>query len=215
MLISPPPDLDLAAIRMLTLVADLGSISAAARAERISQPSASRRIQVLERQLGLELLERRTRGAVLTEHGRLVTAWCRTVVAATDALTTGSSALSEAAAEQLGIAASQTIAEYLCPSWLSEFRRGTHPPVRLHVANSQGVIAAVRSRAVHLGVPPAAPPPPGADPPGDVREGLGCQPAVAVALDDDICRWRVGLGGRLDCRCGGSRLLSQHGRSAQ
>ena len=151
MLISPPPDLDLAAIRVLTLVADLGSISAAARAERISQPSASRRIQVLERQLGLELLERRTRGAVLTEHGRIVTGWCRTVVAATDALVVGSSALSEAAAEQLGIAASQTIAEYLCPAWLSEFRRGTHPPVRLHVANSQGVIAAVRSRSVHLG----------------------------------------------------------------
>lgn len=136
---------------MLTLVADLGSISAAARVEQISQPSASKRIQVLERQLGLELLERRTRGAVLTEHGRLVTDWCRTVVAATDTLVTGSSALSEAAEEQLGIAASQTVAEYLCPRWLSGFRSSTHPPVRLHVSNSQGVIAMVRSRAVHLG----------------------------------------------------------------
>jgi molybdate transport repressor ModE-like protein len=149
--ISHRPDLDLAALRMLTLVADLGSISAAARVEQISQPSASKRIQVLERQLGLELLERRTRGAVLTEHGRLVTDWCRTVVAATDTLVTGSSALSEAAEEQLGIAASQTVAEYLCPRWLSGFRSSTHPPVRLHVSNSQGVIAMVRSRAVHLG----------------------------------------------------------------
>jgi molybdenum-dependent DNA-binding transcriptional regulator ModE len=44
------PGLDLEALRVLTLVADLGSISAAARAEQISQPSASKRIQVLERQ---------------------------------------------------------------------------------------------------------------------------------------------------------------------
>src|SRR5665647_2405106 len=80
------PSLDLEALRVLTLVADLGSISDAARAEQISQPSASKRIQVLERQLDLELLDRRTRGATLTDHGRLVTGWCRVVVDATDAL---------------------------------------------------------------------------------------------------------------------------------
>lgn len=147
------PDLDLAGLRMLTLVADLGSISAAARAERISQPSASKRIQVLERALRLELLDRRTRGAILTEHGRVITDWCRAVVEATDALVTGSRALSEEAEGQLSIAASQTIAEYLCPSWLGEFRRRCeHLPVQLRVTNSQGVIAAVRSRDVELGL---------------------------------------------------------------
>lgn len=147
------PGLDLEALRVLTLVADLGSISAAARAEQISQPSASRRIQVLERQLGLELLDRRTRGAKLTDHGRLVTGWCRAVVEATDALATGSQALSAQAAEQLSIGASQTIAEYLAPSWLGEFRRrrGGNPPVHLRVANSQGVIAALRAREIELG----------------------------------------------------------------
>lgn len=146
------PNLDLEALRVLTLVADLGSISAAARAEQISQPSASKRIQVLERQLGLELLDRRTRGAVLTEHGRIVTDWSRAVVDATDALATGSQALSARAAEQLSIGASQTIAEYLAPSWLGAFRRhGGKPPVRLLVANSQGVIAALRAREIELG----------------------------------------------------------------
>jgi len=106
-----------------------------------------------ERQLRLELLDRRTRGAVLTEHGRVITDWCRAVVDATDALVTGSRALLEVAEDQLSIAASQTVAEYLCPSWLSEFRRrGEHLPVQLRVANSQGVIAAVRSRDVKLGL---------------------------------------------------------------
>ncbi len=146
------PGVDLEALRVLTLVADLGSISAAARAEQISQPSASKRIQVLERQLGLELLDRRTRGARLTDHGRLVTGWCRVVVEATDALVTGSQALSAKAAERLSIGASQTIAEYLAPSWLGEFRRrGGEPQVHLRVANSQGVIAALRAREIELG----------------------------------------------------------------
>ena len=146
------PNLDLEALRMLTLVADLGSISAAARAEQISQPSASKRIQVLERQLGLELLDRRTRGAVLTDHGRMVTGWCRAVVEAAEALVTGSRALSTQAAEQLSIGASQTVAEYLVPSWLGEFRRrGGEPQVQLHVANSHGVISALRAREIELG----------------------------------------------------------------
>ncbi|WP_407342036.1 LysR family transcriptional regulator [Pengzhenrongella phosphoraccumulans] len=146
------PTLDLEALRVLTLVADLGSISAAARAVQISQPSASKRIQVLERQLGLELLERRTRGAQLTDHGRMVTGWCRVVVEATDALVTGSQALAARAAEQLSIGASQTIAEYLAPTWLGQFRRrGGKPDVHLRVANSQGVIAALRAREIALG----------------------------------------------------------------
>jgi molybdate transport repressor ModE-like protein len=145
--------LDLASLRLLTLVADLGSISAAARAEQISQPSASKRIQVLERQLRLPLLDRRTGGAMLTEQGRVVTDWCRVVVDAADALSIGARALVEASDDQLSIAASQTVAEYLCPSWLNEFRRrGERPAVRLRVANSQGVIAAVRSREVELGL---------------------------------------------------------------
>ncbi len=146
------PDLDLAALRMLTLVADLGSISAAARAEQISQPSASKRIQVLERQLRLELLDRRTRGAVLTADGRMITDWCRTIVDAVDTLVTGSRALSTDAGGQLSLAASQTIAEYLVPSWLNEFRRrGRQATVQLRVANSQDVISAVRARTADLG----------------------------------------------------------------
>jgi DNA-binding transcriptional LysR family regulator len=146
------PSLDLDALRMLSQVADLGSISAAARAEQISQPAASKRIQGLERQLGLELLDRRTRGATLTDHGRLVTGWCRAVLDATDALVTGSRALSARDAQQLSIGASQTIAEYLAPSWLGEFhRRGSGPPVHLRVANSRGVIAALRSHDIELG----------------------------------------------------------------
>lgn len=146
------PDLDLAALRMLTLVGDLGSISAAARVERISQPSASKRIQVLERQLQLDLLDRRARGATLTPQGQMVSDWCRTVIDAVDTLITGSEALAAKDSSLVRVAASQTIAEYLVPSWLGEFRRrGNDVLVKLRVVNSQDVIASVRAHEVDLG----------------------------------------------------------------
>jgi DNA-binding transcriptional LysR family regulator len=107
---------------------------------------------VLEVQLSLDLLDRRTQGAVLTEHGRMVTQWARLVVDAVDVLVTGGRALADTSGQQLTVAASQTIAEYLVPRWLSEYRLTEgRPSVRLKVANSHGVIAAVRSREVDLG----------------------------------------------------------------
>ncbi|AHK31990.1 LysR family transcriptional regulator [Rhodococcus opacus PD630] len=146
------PAIDLESLRMLVLVADLGSISAAARAEHISQPSASRRIKGLEGQLGLELIDRRSRGAELTAHGRMVTDWSRGVVDAADTLVIGARALTTRATDNVSIGASLTVAEYLVPTWLAEFRRrGDWPRVQLRVANSQEVIAALRAREIDLG----------------------------------------------------------------
>lgn len=145
-------DLDLRALRLLVNIAELGSISAAARAEQISQPSASTRMKTLESRLGLELLDRRARGAQLTENGQLVTDWARAVVSAADSLATGARALASSRANHVEFAASQTIAEYLVPDWLGRLR-AIHgdDPVRLRVTNSDGVIAAVRARSVDLG----------------------------------------------------------------
>ncbi|MBZ2196723.1 LysR substrate-binding domain-containing protein [Occultella gossypii] len=147
-----PTDLSLDALRLLVLVADHGSISAAARVEQISQPSASNRIKQLERRLGLELLDRRSRGAELTEHGRMVTGWARAVVEAAGVLVTGARALAAESEGDVAIAASQTVAEYLVPIWLARFRAlDPEARVRLRVANSRDVIAALRGREIDLG----------------------------------------------------------------
>src|SRR5699024_12689347 len=73
-------DVTLEGLRLLVSVAEHGSISAAAREAQISQPSASARMKDLERRLGLELLDRRTRGAELSADGRAVIDLDRTVV---------------------------------------------------------------------------------------------------------------------------------------
>ena len=144
------PDLD--AIRLLVLVADCGSIGAAARREGISQPSASKRIAVLERRLGVTLLRRLTRGSELTDNGKVVTEWARGVLQATESLLTGAKALRAATSGTLRIAASQTIAEYLVPVWLARLR--TLEPsaaVRLDVNNSAAVIDSVRGGTCDVG----------------------------------------------------------------
>ncbi|WP_159621329.1 LysR family transcriptional regulator [Ruania rhizosphaerae] len=145
-------DVTLDMLRLLVAVADRGSISAAARAAGVSQPSASARIKDLERRLGLELVERRSRGAELTPDGRAVTDWARAVVEAADVLVTGARALASQHDAQLVVAASQTVGEYLMPAWLAAYRRRSEGrPVRLRVMNSADVIAALRSREIDLG----------------------------------------------------------------
>lgn len=136
-------------LRLLVAVADLGSISAAARACEISQPSASSRLRHLERQLRLDLLDRRTRGAELTPEGAAVTEWARTVVAAMSALQTGAEALRSD--HTVRIACSQTIAEYLMPAWLARLREHTDEPVHLTVGNTAAVFAEVRGHVADLG----------------------------------------------------------------
>src|SRR5690625_2510639 len=148
----PASDVTLNELRLLVAVAEHGSISAAARLLLISQPSASARMKELERHLGLELLDRRTRGAELTADGRAVTDWARAVVDAADVLLTGAQALATSRDAKLSIAASRTVGEYLMPAWLAAHRRArADHAVRLQVMNSRGVIAALRAREIDLG----------------------------------------------------------------
>ena len=60
----------LQSMRMFIRVVELGSFSAAAREENISQPTMSKVIAALERHLGVRLLERTTTSLTPTEEGR-------------------------------------------------------------------------------------------------------------------------------------------------
>ena len=58
-------------VRLVLAIEDTGSIGGAATLLHISQPSASQRLAVLERRVGVELVERDTTGARLTPAGQL------------------------------------------------------------------------------------------------------------------------------------------------
>lgn len=132
---------DLSALELLVAVADHGSLSAGARATGVAQPNASRSIARLERHLGVTLLHRSTAGSTLTDSGLLVVDWSRNVIRAARELTEGATSLATDSAESIVVAASQTVAEHLLPSWLAALRE-THPEVRIeiHVHNTHDVL---------------------------------------------------------------------------
>ncbi|MBG0817216.1 LysR family transcriptional regulator [Planomonospora sp. ID82291] len=139
---------DLESLRLLVDVERLGSLGQAARAAGIAQPSASKRIALLERRLGLTLLERTPRGSTLTSQGTMVAAWAAQVLAAAEELMRGAEAVRHARAAHLHIAASMTVAEYLLPRWLGELQsREPQVQVGLEVQNSAEVARLVGGEA--------------------------------------------------------------------
>ncbi|MEU4803589.1 LysR family transcriptional regulator [Actinosynnema sp. NPDC023587] len=145
-----PPDL--ASLRLLVLVGELGSLGRAARELGVAQPSASKRLSTLERRLGLVLVDRGRRGSALTPAGVVVSERARRVLDEVSGLLAGADALRVERDAGLRVAASMTVAEHLAPVWIGELRR-TRPDlhVGLRVTNSETVLGLLRDGAVDLG----------------------------------------------------------------
>lgn len=144
------PALD--SLRLLVLIGERGSLGKAATELGIAQPSASKRLSTLERQLGLVLVDRTRRGSALTPEGRVVWGWAQRVLDELSGLLTGAEALRTKRNAELRVAASMTIAEHLVPTWIGELRR-EEPDlyVGLQVTNSEKVGELVRDGEVDLG----------------------------------------------------------------
>ena len=144
--------LNLSMLRLLSGVAEHGSLSASAQAAGVAQSNASRSIKTLERRLGYSLLYRSPRGSTLTQEGKLTVEWAREVLQAVDRLTIGAETLVHSGHEELTIGASMTIAEHLLPGWIGAFRK-KYPEVttKLRVMNSADVIGSVETGEVCLG----------------------------------------------------------------
>jgi DNA-binding transcriptional LysR family regulator len=146
---SPP---DIASLRLLTLVAELGSLGRAAGRMRISQPAASKRLDQLERHLGLRLVNRDTRGSTLTVEGKAVCQWAAKVLDELNALLAGAAALRGERETDLRLASSMTLAEHFVPRWIGALQR-TSPEVvvSLKVTNSEQVAALTAAGEISLG----------------------------------------------------------------
>lgn len=73
-------------LKLLELVASSGSLTAAADVLRVSQPSATKMLQELERALGCTLVDRNTRGGTLSVAGQRVLERVRIATGALDAV---------------------------------------------------------------------------------------------------------------------------------
>lgn len=148
---------DLAALQVLALVGEEGSLSRAAARLGVSQQAVSARMRALERQLDATLLVRSARGSALTDAGRVIAGWAGELLAAAEALEAGIASIRMEARRQLDVAASLTVAEHLMPRWLLQLRSrqesdGLEPTaVGLTATNSDRVVELVRTGAVAIG----------------------------------------------------------------
>ncbi len=157
----PPRIPELAALDLLVTVAATGSVSRAAALHGISQPSASLRLQALERRVGVQLLVRTPGGSRPTPAGESVVGWARPVLEAAERLGSAVEALRQRDPERIHVAASLTIADELFPRWLTALHhRDPDAVVSLRVGNSASVTELVRAGTVAVGFVegPSAPP---------------------------------------------------------
>jgi DNA-binding transcriptional LysR family regulator len=123
---------DVDQLRAFVAVARTGRFTRAARQLGASQPSLSRRVQQLERELGAKLVVRTPAGVVLTSAGERFLGHAEHAIASVDA---GRTALQELAGQPRGAVAlgsQPTIGAYALPEALARFH-AEHPEVVLRL----------------------------------------------------------------------------------
>jgi LysR family transcriptional regulator, low CO2-responsive transcriptional regulator len=140
-------------LRLLVEVGRRGSISAAAGACRMGQPSATKHIKTLEAAVGAPLVERNGRSSRLTEAGEVVAAHGVRVLDTLEAMQEDLRSLHGAERGTLRLAASTTPGSYILPSILQCFA-DRHPSVDVDVVigSSTWVAERVARREVSLGL---------------------------------------------------------------
>jgi DNA-binding transcriptional LysR family regulator len=141
-------------LRTLVAIVEHGSLSAAARAKRISQPAVTKQVQRMEAEVGLALLVRGPkRQAELTPAGQSVLAFARETLARYEALEQELAALKTVGQGVLALASSTIPGEYVLPGLLAAFR-GEYPQVEVQMIISDTADVANRLLAdeVDIGV---------------------------------------------------------------
>lgn len=123
-------------LHTLVSVVEHGSLSAAARAKRISQPAVTKQIQRMESELGLTLLVRGPkRQAELTPAGERVLVFARETLSAYEKLERELGVLKAVGQGTLVLASSTIPGEYVLPALLAAFRE-EYPRIRVEMSIS-------------------------------------------------------------------------------
>jgi DNA-binding transcriptional LysR family regulator len=134
-------------------VARLGSVTRAADALFVTQPTLTARLKGLEQELGAVLFLRSRRGMRLSDAGRAFLPYAERVL---DTLSTGRRTLDELARGETGhlaLGAAPAVSTYVLPRILTRFRE-THPRVSVAVrtGHSEEVLELVLREQVQVGL---------------------------------------------------------------
>lgn len=125
-------------LRAFVATARLGTLSRAADALYLSQPTISLQLQALERELGSKLMERRRKRVSLTDEGRILYEMARPMLEGWDKLDSDFQARAKGLqVGRLVVAAGTSTIRYLLPDLVRRYREA-YPAVELQLANVTG-----------------------------------------------------------------------------
>ncbi|RVW02001.1 LysR family transcriptional regulator [Rhodococcus xishaensis] len=175
------PKLSLQRLETFVAVVEHGGLSAAARALGIAQSTVSSNLQLLERELGVVLVDRSGRAARPTDAGEVLIDHARALLSlaaeAADQVTRLRSAPISGVLEVGGTA---TVTQQVLPRLLTSFA-GRYPGIEidLHVDNSAGVVRAVTDGRLPLAVIAAE-----TDKPSLEATRVGSEPQTMIVASD-------------------------------
>jgi DNA-binding transcriptional LysR family regulator len=142
---------DAGRLRVFREVVRRGSLSAAAEALSFTQPAVSRQIAALEREAGVQLLERTPRGIRLTEPGRILLGHAEAILDRMAAARAQVESVASLAGGRLRIGAFPTANATVVPRAIAAFAR-EHPAVELSLVEALTPDAIARLRAGEVDV---------------------------------------------------------------
>lgn len=140
-------------MRLLVEIDRCGTVSGAAKAIGIGQPTASAHLRTLEAAAGQRLVERNGRGSRLTEAGRILATHAAQAIATLEAGGEELEALTGLEGGTLRLGASSTPGIYLLPDTLGCFRRD-HPnvTVEVEIASTGEILERLMSGRIQMAV---------------------------------------------------------------
>jgi|SRR6185312_6936268 DNA-binding transcriptional LysR family regulator len=121
--------------RAFLVTAEEGSLSAAARALGLAQPTLGRQVDALEEELGVVLFERVGRGFTLTPSGLELLEHVRAMGEAANRVSLAAAGQSQSIEGNVSIAASETYSAMLLPKIVARLRR-EHPGITIEIVAS-------------------------------------------------------------------------------
>lgn len=133
-------------IQSFLAVLDTGSLLAASRQRRTTQPTIGRHIEALEGQLGVLLFDRTARGLVATAHAHRIAGQARQMQAGADQITSIAAGHTEQEQMTVRVSASEMVALHVLPASASRLTM-LAPEVKLAVVASDQVVNLLRRDA--------------------------------------------------------------------
>ncbi|MEP5760868.1 MAG: LysR family transcriptional regulator [Litoreibacter sp.] len=125
--------LDWTLIQAFLAVAEHGSLSAAARASGVSQPTLGRQIKAIESQMNVCLFDRQPKGLVLSETGQDLLPSAQAMFAAAGQFANVAAGRDSQAEGTVRITASEFVSHFILPKIFAKMRR-EHPDIQLELS---------------------------------------------------------------------------------